>query len=168
MGKFKEPEITRSEVVVVDSKELNDYGDLIFKDKGGNSHKISNKRADALSRFIVEGKAVELNYSEYMNKEYIYTARLVEDALPEPIFGAPGKESKPSEGKMSKEDWEEKERRTRQSIERQTSIKISAGLAENGMLPMTSIGLMASKLEAYCAGQIDATQLDTDIKGMLN
>lgn len=75
--------IIRKEVVVVDTSDYNKYGDLIFKDKGGAEHKIGAKRIE-LAKQIVEGRAVELGYAEYMNNEYIAEARLVEEGLPPP------------------------------------------------------------------------------------
>ncbi len=80
--------IIRKEVVVVESMDYDKYGNLLFKDKGGNDHKIGVKRIE-LAKQIVEGRAVELGYSEYMNKEYIAEAKLVEGGLPPPVTPIP-------------------------------------------------------------------------------
>ena len=87
---YKEPEIVRTEVIVVDVAHTNDYGDLMVTDKGGGAHKIGNKRPHLFDQFI-PGRAVELGYATYMNKEYIATAKLVElgdtpEKPPEPIL----------------------------------------------------------------------------------
>lgn len=63
-------EITRTETVTVGSKELNQYGDLIFLDTVGNEHKIGKKREQYFGA-IQQGRTVKLSYAEYMNKEYI-------------------------------------------------------------------------------------------------
>lgn len=74
-----------STVVVVDKiKGKDSYGSLLFTDKGGTEHKLGNKRS-AMFTQIIEGRAVELSYSEYQGKSYISNAKLVElpkDGIP--------------------------------------------------------------------------------------
>ncbi len=84
MPEQKKPNpIIRTEVVVVESMDYDKYGNLLFKDKEGRDHKLGEKRIH-LADQIVEGRAVELGYAEYMNKEYIADCKLVETQLPPP------------------------------------------------------------------------------------
>jgi hypothetical protein len=76
-------EITRKQIIVVDHSEIDQYGNLIVTDKEGEPHKISAKRSQ-LGEFIIPGRAVEFQFAEYMNKEYIANAVLVETPIPQP------------------------------------------------------------------------------------
>lgn len=78
------PDITRKQVIVVDTVESNDYGDMLFTDKEGKNYKIGSKRVEYFLGIITEGVAVELSYSTAYNKEYIYSAVQVKDGLPPP------------------------------------------------------------------------------------
>lgn len=89
-----EVKITRQEVVVVDTVSHNEYGDLLFTDKAGKEYKVGNKRTKYFEEVIIPDKAVQLNFSTAYNKEYIYSAKLVDlppeeepaqFAKPEPI-----------------------------------------------------------------------------------
>ena len=163
--KYAPPPITRSEVVVVKSSYRNTYGDLIFTDTLDKEHKVGNKRSQLFS--IIEegnGLAVKLDYSSYMNKEYIAGVSLF-DGLPpvekriEPITAGvePSKLAKeavklgaePTTDNMSKKDWAEKDKITRKSIERQTSLNAAVKLAEVGVLKPDQIMPSAKIFEYY-------------------
>ncbi len=94
-------EITRKKIIVVDSVGENDYGDLTFSDKGGNDYKIASKRRQYFDKVILPDVAVQLNYSSFKGREYVYSAAQVKDSLleakPETKQDAP--QSKPSPGK---------------------------------------------------------------------
>jgi hypothetical protein len=78
----KEPTIVAQKVVIPTSREVNQYGDLIFFDGNGTQHKIGNKRPQVFESIVI-GKAVELYYAQYMERQYICGAKLVEGQLPE-------------------------------------------------------------------------------------
>lgn len=78
-----EIKIIKKEIAIPVDRNENGYGDILFHDKAGKEYKISNKRAH-LGSEIIEGHAVELGYGNYMNRDYIAEARLVEGALPPP------------------------------------------------------------------------------------
>jgi len=77
--------ITGSAIIVVDTVNHNDYGDLTFIDKESNSYKIAVKRIKFFESIITPGAAVKLNYAEAYGKPYIYSAVKVEGALPPPV-----------------------------------------------------------------------------------
>ena len=77
----RELKIERYDVVTVKSSSQNGYGDLLFTDTEGQSHKIGNKRSNLYDQ-IIEGRAVKLGYAIYMNKEYIATAELFDGNPP--------------------------------------------------------------------------------------
>ncbi len=74
-------EITRTEIIVVDTVEENDYHDMLFTDKGGGAHKVSNKRVKYFE-MIKPGVAIQLNLAQAYGKEYIYSAVTVASGLP--------------------------------------------------------------------------------------
>ena len=72
-----QPKVIKTEVIVVDHSSLNDYRDLIVTDKGGKEWKVSNKR-DYLHNIFQDGWAVKLGIANYMDKDFISEASLVE------------------------------------------------------------------------------------------
>jgi len=89
-----EVNITRSEIITVDKVWRNEFEDLLFTDKGGKEHKVSNKRAKWFDGIVLPNTAVKLNFAEAYGKEYIYNAQLVEGELPitEPLAKKPAPE----------------------------------------------------------------------------
>ena len=77
-----QPKVIKTQTIVVDHSGINNYGDLIVWDKGGNEWKVAQKR-DHLHSIFQDGKAVELGIANYMDKDFITEASLVEDGLPE-------------------------------------------------------------------------------------
>ncbi len=79
--------ITKTEDIVVEKADPNEYGDLIVTDKVGKEHKIGKKRSSLFPVFT-PGTAVHLSYSVYMNKEYIANATPLDQMIkvyePEP------------------------------------------------------------------------------------
>lgn len=93
MPEKKQNPIIRNEIFVVDHSEMNDYGDLIVtpKEDGGattKTYKVGNKRSSLFGVFQPD-MAVEVGYSEYMNREYIASARQVKDAIPNKPINLP-------------------------------------------------------------------------------
>lgn len=73
MPEYKEPQIVRTQDIVVVSTLKNDYGDLLVTDTDGNSYKVSNKR-EQLHVHFQDGARVHLQWAIYMKKEYIANA----------------------------------------------------------------------------------------------
>ena len=101
----REVEIIKTGVVVLGDGEFytlsEDY--LNFTDKEGDDYRIKRKnRGESVDLIMANpGKAVQLNYANYMNRDYIHFVSLVEGELaPEvkatPAPPAPNKPSPPS------------------------------------------------------------------------
>ncbi len=124
-----EQTITKTQIIVVNEVGTNIYGDLTFTDKAGGSYKVSNKRKSYFGKVILSGAAVQLNYAmSSFGKEYIYSAVQVKDQLSPPVIPSQVKLSnveQSSSKKMSKEDWAEKDRITRKSVERQKALELA-------------------------------------------
>uniref|UniRef100_A0A6M3IIK8 Uncharacterized protein n=1 Tax=viral metagenome TaxID=1070528 RepID=A0A6M3IIK8_9ZZZZ len=157
-----ETKITRKEVFVTESSELNKYGDLIVTDKAGKTHKIGKKRPNLFDVFQPD-RAVEVGYGEYMNREYIAVAHPVAEGLAPPI---PAETSKPVEGQpvpsgektpMSKDH----------SIARLNSINNAALWVSNGMIGMENFTAVAAQIERYTMGELNAGQLQANINALL-
>ncbi len=116
------PKIERRKVITVAHAQLNDYGDLLVTDTENNEHKIGKKRAQLHELFQTDA-VIELGYASYMNREYIAVAHPSEGVPPKPSSAAPPKETPKPSDKMSKDDWAEKDRSTKESIEKQVWIK---------------------------------------------
>jgi hypothetical protein len=67
-------ELKRKETITVASTYKNDYGDLIVADTTGKEHKIGSKRAKLFDLFVPE-TVIELGIAEYMEKEYVASAK---------------------------------------------------------------------------------------------
>lgn len=143
----------RKQIITVATSKLNTYGDLEFTDTEGNSYKVGKARVNHFE-VIQEGAEVILEWAVNPHKkdsEYIYSAiqtgtHYSPEMLPNPSPKALGLKSsppKPEDGhlvgaaekmgfvkeksdKMSKEDWAEKDEKTRRSIQRQTALKTAA------------------------------------------
>ncbi len=68
-------------VIVVDRVDLDNYGNLKVFNKGGGETRV-NKKHDSLHHLFVPGKAIKLTWGEYLGKEYVDDATLVEGELP--------------------------------------------------------------------------------------
>lgn len=78
-----EVKFTRQSIIIVNTVNKNQYGDLEWTDKEGNSYKIPVKRAIHFEKIIVPDMAVQLNYAmSAFGREYIYSAIQVKDNLP--------------------------------------------------------------------------------------
>ena len=175
MTSQRKQEITRYAVVTVEGEaEVNQYGDLKFYDTEGNEHKIGIKRSKLFDA-IIPGRAVKLGYAVYMNKEYISTAELYDGQPADPAPKATttgkgaGSPNKPSQPAMGKDDWAEKDRITRKSIERQTSLNAAVELAKVGIIKPDQVLPSARKFEEYLEGkevQPAKSRLVEQAKGM--
>ena len=166
-----EQAIIRTQVIVVGEVGTNTYGDLTFTDKEGGAYKVSAKRKPYFDKVIVPGMAVQLSYAmSSFGKEYVYGAVQVKDNLPPPTTPPPMTHPdapaipKPEikgvplnlEHGMGKSDWAEKDRITRKSIERQTSLNAAIELGKAlGIAPLTSSQVIATAklFEAYLEGK---------------
>lgn len=92
--KRQPPAIVRTADIVVGSVFLNDYGDLVVTDKGGDEHKIGKKRPHLFPVFQ-PGVAIHLSYAQYMNKEYIVNATPLEQMITETQPPPTGAEQQP-------------------------------------------------------------------------
>ena len=79
-----EVEIIRKEIFTVDHCETDDYGNMTVTDHAGGTHKV-NAKHKAIHPVFEPGIAVEVGYGEYMQKEFIHTARQVKDGLSAPV-----------------------------------------------------------------------------------
>ena len=157
-----EQQITRSINIVVGSVEENSYGDMLFTDKEGNNYKIGNKRVQFFKDVIIEGNAVQLNYTTGYGKEYIYNAKPIGDMLPPPTTpqpvetraGAPPREVKPEQTKDSR-------------IARMNATTAASNMISGGMFPAGDFGLLASQIERWNNFELDASQIDANLKKML-
>lgn len=141
-----ELEIIRREKITVSSTQENQYGDLIVKTKAGNELKIGKKRSQLFVVFQ-PGTEVTVGYATYMNKEYIAEATPSAQVV---SANTPVVVEKPV---MSKDDWAEKEAKTRKSIERQTSLNAAVELVKLAPTKATSdlVIEIAKKFENYLA-----------------
>lgn len=124
-------------IIVVGATRMDGYGNLWVTPKGGGDDvKVGVKRVN-LHPIFQQGKAVMCHWEVYMNKPYVADAKLVEGELPhtpseptpEGVQEAYEKSRKDLE-KMSKGDWDEKDRRTRKSIERQTALNVAVEIVK--------------------------------------
>ena len=154
-----EQKIIRTAIIVVDSVDTNSFGDLTFIDKESIGYKVSEKRKPYFEKIIVPGAAVQLNYAmSSFGKEYIYSAVQIKDKLPAPIeltkqpatepTKTPG--GKTPEVMMTKEDWAEKDRTIRKSIERQVALREAVELAKiKGVDSTEKVVATATYFETY-------------------
>ena len=152
--------ITRTQIIVVGEVSKNSYGDLTFSDKEGKQYKISAKRISYFEKVIIPEMAIQLNFATAYNKEYIYSAVLVKDAMlikePAKVEAPPPAipEIKQPKTEMSKDDWAEKDRITRRSIERQKSLEMAVEVAKiKGSDDTVKIIATAKLFEAYLEGE---------------
>jgi len=122
-------------IIKVGTTEIDEYGNLLVTPSGGGDKiKIAQKRTH-LHHLFEQGNTVALHWETYMNKSYVANANLVEGELPtivkqaEKLGGTLAEITPQADAKMTKEDWAEKERITRKSIERQTSLKEAVNVA---------------------------------------
>lgn len=75
-----------NKVVTISKEEVryDDYENMFFKDMEGNEYKIGKKRDQEVFDTIVAnpGRAVELIYARYLNKDYINDVKLFEGKAP--------------------------------------------------------------------------------------
>ena len=98
-----EAEITRSEIIVVDTIGSDSYGNLNFMNKEGKEYKVKQGRRKYFDDIIKPGLAVKLSFAEYMKSEYVYKAELVSDKLPPPTSEATQSSSGAVEKKVPQE-----------------------------------------------------------------
>ena len=141
-------------VITVDSTKPDHYGNLMVTDSLGNVTKIGDKRAHLFELFV-PGRVVKLIWDNYKNKDYVSDAELFDGEPP------PEKQIKPITAGVApkqdttKEDWAEKDRITRKSIERQTALNNAVAVAkllETTGVTTAKIIATAKLFEAYLEG----------------
>ena len=167
--------ITRKTTVKVDEVGENDFGDLTFSDTKGGRYKIKDTRKSYFTDVIKVGRRVQLNWAEYKGNEYVYSAVAVEDnppvalktalvAKPDVVKPVVGTGESDKEG-MTKGDWEEKDRKTRKSIERQVALGEAVKLVIANIIATTELIPYAKRFEAYFAGNM--ATVDNTVKEVL-
>lgn len=97
-------QITRTDVIVVDTIGSDSYGNLNFTDKAGKEYKVGVKRLKYFENIIKPEMAVQLSYAmSTFGKEYIYKAELVSGKLPTPTSEAPQSQTSPVKKEMPQE-----------------------------------------------------------------
>jgi len=158
-GKIMEVEITRKQIVTIESVNENSYHDLLFT-AGGKEYKISTKRRQYFDNVIQVGAEVKLNYAmSSFGKEYVFSAeqtgkhevnKLIEAAKkmgvvpvdeirkdgfkpqqPSGALQSTPTPIKPQSNTMTLIDWEIKDTRTRKSIERQKALEIAMEIGKS-------------------------------------
>ena len=85
----KKVEIVKSDIVILHSDPQNisqDSDYFHFADVSEKTYRIKNNRTQSIELIKNNlGRAVRLNYGNYMNNEFIHNIDLVEDELPEPV-----------------------------------------------------------------------------------
>jgi len=98
-------EIKKTTEIIVQSRDYNSYGDLLFSDINGNKYKVGNKRVKYVEDSIIEGRLVKLNWAEAYGKDYIFNAELAElpDGQPqEPVSKPVQSKSEPLKEESNK------------------------------------------------------------------
>ncbi len=169
--------ITRSQVVTIQEVNKNSYGDLTFTDTEGTDYKVGAKRVQHFEQVIFGGNRVQLNYATYKGREYIYSAKPVksETSLPagtpeviKPVIPVVKPIPKKEES-MTKDDWAEKERITRKSIERQTALKEATNIAcavitQGKEMSPAKVIETAKLFEVYLAGEPTKSRVAEEAK----
>ncbi len=75
--------IVRTEIFTIESVALDGYGNLVVIDKTGKERRV-NKKHESLHPVFVAGQAVEVGLGNFMNKEFIHTAKAVAEGLAPP------------------------------------------------------------------------------------
>ncbi len=177
-----EQTITKSKTIKIAEVGSNSYGDMTFTDTEGAQYKITVKRKSYFEKVIEAGAVVKLNYAmSSFGKEYIYNAMIASDLKPEGEKTTPtviasttlvkeairlGAVPIPTK-EMSKDDWREKDRITRKSIERQSSLNAAVELAKLlGADKVTSDKVIATAklFESYLEGQQTKSSLVQEAK----
>ena len=147
----KEVTITRTEVITVASLEYNDYGDLIIIDKAGKTHKITSKRVGFFKDTLVVDRASELSFAMAYNKEYIYSAKLVSEALPPSVkvttAPVPPKDEPTPKARLVGISTDEERRRS-------VSISYAKDLACHGKIGVEDMKRHANEFLKYMKGEI--------------
>ncbi len=80
--------IVRTEIFTVESTSLDGYGSLVILDKAGQEHKV-NKKHESLHHVFQAGLAVEVGYGNFMDHDFIHTAKAVAEGLAPPVVSKP-------------------------------------------------------------------------------
>ena len=148
-------------IIVVGATSLDGYGNLFVTPQGGGDKiKIAAKRAN-LHPLFEQGRAVMCHWETYMDKPYVADAKAVEGELPPPVKPPISEAGRLPEGAVKIQLTKD------ESIAKLNGLNNASLLASNGLIPVDSIGLLAYQFERYAKGELDATQLDTNIRALL-
>ena len=77
--------MSKPDVIITDTKGVNQFGDTVITGKDGNTYKIGAKRKnhDELVDQFQEGYSTNVNWSNYKGHDFISEATLVKDLLPD-------------------------------------------------------------------------------------
>ena len=96
--------VTREQVITPLKATYNDFEDMfVTPDDGSDAIKITKKHKDAQDLILqaIEGKrAVRLDFSEYMNKEYVARAEYFDGTPSKQVSNAPESKSEPIRGSV--------------------------------------------------------------------
>lgn len=151
------PQIIRTEDIVVDTFDKDDYGNLIVLDKAGNEHKIGVKRQH-LFPFFQAGIAIHLSYASLTDKK---TGKLVEyiaNAIPlEQLI-----KSAPSKVETAKPPEFQKPIKTTPDAGRNRAFSISYAkdLCMAGKIEVDSLISWATVMEKYISGDFIESESD--------
>jgi len=151
-----DPIFTKSVNIVVKAISTDTYGNLVFTDDKDLVRKIGATRIPHFKDVIKPNMGVTLNYcvNPHGGADMLWNATPVKIEVVAPTHleksGAlTAPDTKPV---MSKEDWSEKDRINRKSIERQTALKSAVELAkmsEAGKATPNTVIQAASLFEDY-------------------
>ena len=96
--------MSKPDVIITETKGVNQFGDTVITGKDGNIYKIGAKRKnyDELVDQFQEGYSTSVNWSNYKGHDFISEATLLKDLLPdksEPSVKAMAMEEPPTEKK---------------------------------------------------------------------
>ncbi len=173
-----EPAIIDTTTIQVKSTTKDTYGNLIVTPMVGEDIKISEKRKSLFDIFQ-EGATVKLFWAEYMHKKYVARAEVTEPTQTEtgvkPLTQQVSQEStgkvviapqeKPPKTEMSKDDWAEKDKVTRKSIERQVALKAAVEFAAiKGSDDTAKVIATAKIFASFIAGEEIKSKLVEEVK----
>jgi len=77
--------MSKPDVIITETKGVNQFGDTVITGKDGNIYKIGAKRKnyDELVDQFQEGYSTSVNWSNYKGHDFISEATLVKDLLPD-------------------------------------------------------------------------------------
>lgn len=154
---------------VIDLIEDDNYNGKEFKKvtlKNGQVVKVKWGREGFLKAKwgeLEEGRAFQFQMGEYKGNPFVEDFYAVEGALPDPVAIHVEEKAMPKPRDVAPQKLSRE-----QSISKMNGLNNSTLLASNGMVSMGSIGTLAHQFERYTLGEINADELDKNIKALLD